>query len=120
MIPLNFLISALIGHWVGDFVLQWDRVAKEKSSSNVALTQHVAVYTMTIGIVLALLMPGIVALKLALLNGACHWVTDWFTSRATKRLWAAGEVHYFFVVIGLDQLIHAVTLFALAVYLRAI
>jgi hypothetical protein len=39
-----------------------------------------------------------------------HGVTDYFTSKWTSRLWEEKKVHDFFVVIGLDQLIHATTL----------
>jgi hypothetical protein len=39
-----------------------------------------------------------------------HWLTDYFTSKWSSRLWENKEVHNFFVVIGLDQLIHATTL----------
>ena len=39
------------------------------------------------------------------------WVTDYFTSRATKKLWEKEEVRKFFMVIGLDQAIHITTLF---------
>jgi len=39
-----------------------------------------------------------------------HWVTDYFTSKWTSRLWEEKQVHNFFVVIGLDQLIHATSL----------
>lgn len=39
-----------------------------------------------------------------------HWITDYNTSRWTSKLWAKGDVHNFFVVVGGDQLIHYLTL----------
>jgi hypothetical protein len=43
-------------------------------------------------------------------NGALHFVTDYFTSQATSKLWADQNWHRFFVMIGFDQLIHQATL----------
>jgi hypothetical protein len=47
-----------------------------------------------------------------LANAAAHCVTDYVTSRITRRLWAQKRVHDFFVVIGLDQAIHMATMVA--------
>ncbi len=92
-------------HWFADFYCQTDRMALAKHSSNKWLTIHVATYTVL------LLMCTLVNVPLwCLLNGALHWVTDYFTSRWTSRLWKAERRHAFFVVIGLDQLIHLCTL----------
>lgn len=107
-----FALLVIIGaHFIGDFVLQWDAVAMAKSSSNLALTQHIAVYVMSLIVILPLAINWRAALLLAFTNGACHWITDWFTSRWTKKLWAAQRRHDFFVVIGLDQFIHLATFF---------
>jgi len=46
-----------------------------------------------------------------------HFITDYFTSKWTSRLWEKKEVHNFFVVIGLDQLIHSITLIFTFYYL---
>lgn len=96
-IPLIFLFM----HWIGDFFLQTDWMAINKSKRWDALALHAAVYAM------CFLWWG---LAFALLTFALHGATDAFTSRITARLWAAGERHWFFVVIGLDQLIHYYTL----------
>jgi len=89
-------------HFVADFVLQTDSMAKNKSSSNKWLGLHILVYT----------LPWFYfGWLFAIINGAAHFVTDYITSRITSRLWKAGEVHYFFIVVGLDQAIHMTTLF---------
>lgn len=84
-------------------------MAKGKSSSNKILSEHITVYT------LVMLIPGILLLGpigalWAIFNGLVHFLVDYFTSRLTSKLWAEGKVHDFFVVIGLDQLIHTLTL----------
>jgi hypothetical protein len=41
-----------------------------------------------------------------------YFATDYFTSRATSKLWAEQNWHRFFLMIGFDQLIHQATLAA--------
>lgn len=121
------LVMVLVMHWLADFVFQTDAMAKGKSKSNRVLTSHVLTYTM-IGLILvapAMLVMTVLGLKhearlymaalpmVWLLNAPFHWVTDYYTSRWSGRLWAQGRVHDFFVVIGLDQLIHQLTLVGL-------
>ena len=91
-------------HFIADFVLQSNWVAQNKSSYDTgALELHVIVYA------IPFLYFGWVY---AVLNAVLHYATDYLTSRETKRLWADGQVHNFFVVIGLDQAIHMTTLIA--------
>jgi protein-S-isoprenylcysteine O-methyltransferase Ste14 len=117
MIDVHIVYAILIGHLIGDFFLQTDAMAKNKSSSSLALSQHVLVYTATVGtVMLAFLAFARITVSFeafmlwVVLNGCLHWVTDYFTSRINKKLWAAGDVHNFFVGVGCDQLIHYVCL----------
>lgn len=97
----NQIILVLLLHWVGDFLFQSDWMAKNKSKSNLALLIHVSCY----GIPLCL-----IDWRFAILNMGLHGLTDFVTSRITSKLWEKKEVHWFFVVIGLDQFIHTACL----------
>lgn len=105
------MLWLLAVHWVADFVCQTHWQSINKSKSNEALGRHVATYTLVLagGSIFIL---GYYAAAFALVNGVLHFVTDYFTSRWASRLYAKQDWHNFFVVIGLDQLIHHMTLAA--------
>lgn len=94
---IEILLALVWTHWFADFILQSDRIAINKSSSNQILLLHVVLYGV------CFLWAGA---AFAIVNAVLHFATDWCTSRVTKRLWLAEQRHWFFVVIGLDQAIH--------------
>jgi len=47
-----------------------------------------------------------------LITFVAHTITDYFTSRLNSKLWAEGKVHWFFVSIGFDQILHYIQLFS--------
>lgn len=129
----------LIAHFLGDFILQSDWMALNKSKDNGALSLHCVVYSMCF-------IPW--GLKFYVVTYLFHFMTDFVTSRITSRLWFIqllprpeeniypegrgafqlgkgnsyfgaypsfayvdhGKRHWFFVAIGADQLIHFATL----------
>lgn len=99
------LYALLFTHWLADFVFQTNWMATNKSKNWWALSSHVGVYT------LCFLIFG---WKFALLNGGIHFGVDAVTSRVTSKLWERKDVHNFFVVVGLDQLVHMSCLIATA------
>ncbi len=118
MTQLWSFVGLLAIHWVGDFFLQSHWMSLNKSKRNDVLAMHVGVYTATLfagsGLIFVLLggfryysyeVPAF-----ALINGILHFGTDYVTSRITSYLWRKERIHDFFVMIGVDQFIHQVTL----------
>lgn len=120
MIP----VSLLLVHFVGDFLLQSNWMAINKSKKLEALTIHCLIYAA------CFFYWG---WQFALLTFWLHFITDFFTSRLTTKLWfielekPTSELryslyddefiakvgttrHWFFVAIGFDQLLHALSL----------
>lgn len=124
MITYYTLITFLICHWIFDFHLQTDEMAKNKSKSNTALLDHVNTY------VIGLWLMGFLNWKyfsgfgwivvFVIINYIAHFLTDWVTSRATSALYKEERYHDFFVVVGADQMIHYVTLFGTFIWLTNI
>lgn len=123
LIEIGIIIYILFTHFVADFIMQTDEMAKGKSTSTYWLTRHIMAYGKTMlfsgfFLVLILFIYGVqfmillipLVISYVVLNMGLHWVTDYFTSKQTKRLWEAKKVHHFFVMIGFDQFIHATCL----------
>jgi len=94
---------------VADFICQPYKVAQNKWHDWKALLLHGLIYTavLTLGAVLFL---GPIGIWYGLLNGVFHTVVDGVTSRLSHHYYAQGNIHMFWVVIGLDQLIHQIAL----------
>ena len=88
-------------HFVADFLLQTRKVGENKSGSNKILLWHVTLYS----------IPFFwFGWQFAVINAALHFVTDWFTSRATKEAYRNNNMSLFWGIIGFDQAIHMTTL----------
>lgn len=105
-------------HWVSDFLFQTHEMSIKKSKSILWLSYHVLVYTTITTLLWTISFGNYHMIENSLITipsifgitFITHWLTDFFTSKWTSRLWSDKSVHNFFVVIGLDQLIHATTL----------
>lgn len=108
MIIVYIMSAILTCHWVADFVFQTDYEAVNKSTSNKALLQHTVKYTIVMSTLMAIFtfMPIQQALLFGLITFPIHTVQDYVTSRINAKLWKDDERHWFFVSIGLDQLLH--------------
>lgn len=130
MINLTTIIIVLFTHWIGDFILQTQEEAENKSKSNKYLTDHVLTYTFiwfSVGIVWFISGPfrselfvvwkgGLSLLLFTLITFTTHWIIDYFTSRLNSKLYKKGDIHNLFVSIGFDQVLHYIQLFT-AIYL---
>lgn len=111
MIDIKVIIGILIIHWIADFVCQTDWQAKNKSKSWSALLEHTLSYSgiWIVGALFIISNP-IRVVPFVLITFVTHTITDYFTSRLNSKLWAEGKVHWFFVSIGFDQILHYVQL----------
>jgi len=131
-IPVLILCVVFVLHWFADFVLQTDWMALNKSKQWPPLLTHTFVYTFVVyvGLVGLELVSRLLGFKAGMMNYdsnlfnpayffaftlAAHTLTDYVTSRITSKLWKDGKRHWFFVVIGADQMLH---MFALIYALR--
>ena len=108
-VSLLVIVVILWAHFIGDFILQSDYHAVNKSKSNLALFEHVLWYSLPLcfaGFVIPVSFAWLVS------NMIMHAAVDYVTSRMTSQLWKEGKRHWFFVTIGADQSLHFTCLFS--------
>jgi hypothetical protein len=138
------LAVLLVCHFIADFVLQSREMGKNKSSNFSVLCQHITIqfYVILFGLAVVPGLSLEQAFLVALFNALVHGLIDWNIWRGykqcvyfrikknnshpliirsaladvddTKNGWMYWEDHYFYLTIGLDQLLHGLTLIALA------
>lgn len=98
MISLVLVLALLVGHYIGDFMLQSDWMALNKSKDWTALVAHVAVYICTLTAVLAAVdlvrnihgaigAPDLYVVAFLLANAWAHLFQDAITSRINAKNW---------------------------------
>lgn len=101
-----------ISHYIADFIFQSRQMGENKSSSHRWLLKHVVVYATVLGLLTFPLFENEYLFACWLFgNFMWHWGVDYVTSRFTKRLYEQKKMHAFWCVIGMDQMIHYLTLF---------
>ena len=110
------LLWALISHWVADFIFQKDEDAKNKGKSLKHLTNHIKGYAIVFSLLTLAPLHALLSytttnfylliLTFLAINIITHFGIDYVTSKITSKFWAEGRVHEFFVIVGLDQLLH--------------
>ena len=123
---VSFIIIFI--HWIADFILQTDWQAQNKSKNNFALLSHTSNYSLVWLLPMCLVFGKMkesattewivwTTLYFGMITLVAHTITDYFTSRLNSKLWSAGKVHYFFVSVGFDQVLHYGQLFLTYYYL---
>lgn len=112
------ILGLLFCHWIGDFVLQSDRVAKGKSKNNMFLLTHATYYVLPFVIFLLLyqVLPYLEynenyirwsLTKFIMITVVLHFIQDYVTSRINSYLlYSKGQIHNFYVSLGFDQFLH--------------
>ena len=97
----------LLGHLIGDFVLQTDKIAENKGRQWKWNLLHVLVVTLCI--FLFSFQFGNVLSVMVILNGAVHYIMDHYKSRACKALQLSDLTGFL-----TDQLIHVILLYLIS------
>lgn len=105
------IFTILIIHYIADFVMQTDWQAKNKSSNNEALLSHTLNYTAWMTVLGMFMFLDYRMFMFGIITFVCHTITDYWTSRLNSKLWKEGRVHWFFVSVGGDQMLHYIQLF---------
>lgn len=133
------LCYILLLHFFADFILQSRAVAKNKSTHLNYLAFHIMTQFVVLTVGLLIVSDPFQVVLFGLVNAVAHAVTDWYIWRGYKLLviwregylaqWRAGAIdnvtkyfkyyedHWFYVTIGLDQLLHVTVLIVSAHYL---
>jgi len=114
---MGTLVFLLLFHFFADFVFQTSAQAAGKSVENLPLTNHVFVYSLTLSAPVLYLLsinarPMWWAPFIVLFIFVTHWITDYVTSRQSKKRFEKGDKHGGFIIIGFDQLLHTIQLWA--------
>lgn len=115
----NYLIFLFVAHFVGDYLLQSDEIAKKKSKCFKSLFIHISfifISFFVINLIYLKIFGGYNSyldfIKIPLLNSVIHLVIDFFTSKWASKLYSK-NVHYYYVILGFDQLLHYLTVLLL-------
>lgn len=116
------LLFILFTHWLSDFVFQTHTEATKKSTSLYWLLKHTTKYSIFMTIFFSMII--IVTTTFGTnyqhffniflfwsITFQAHTITDFFTSKLTKKYFSSGNYHNGFVVVGFDQILHYIQLY---------
>ena len=120
MIELWIIVALVVCHFIGDFILQTDKMAVNKSTSNYWLTKHVLTYMIPFIVFYVAISPNMLTFIFVIgLNFLLHWIADYTTSRIASHFYKNEKRGLFFKTIGFDQLIHGICIFSIHVIFLA-
>jgi hypothetical protein len=108
---VKFLAWCFILHFIGDFLLQSRWMAENKGTLWRALGAHIGILTLVFAV-------GTGSLSLAVCNGLIHAVIDrhiwngykWYRRGEDITTFPYWKDHLFWATLGLDQLLHGLTI----------
>lgn len=112
---LKIILVLLFAHYYADFILQPTDWGVKKWNNLWVLSKHILTYALSFFLVTWLfLIPDnwniwLMFLIAAGVNGFIHFWIDYITSKVNHYLWSANQ-NMFWKVIGLDQLLHYITI----------
>lgn len=109
-ISIASLFALTFAHLIGDFFMQSNKMATEKSSNNIVLLRHVLIYILPFGVIVPFSLTFVGAVVFLVVNVALHYMTDWVSSRVAANYFKQDKRHEFFITIGIDQFVHIMTL----------
>jgi hypothetical protein len=80
---MTTILILLTAHWISDFMLQSRRDAEAKSHDIWALLRHVGTYSVLMTLVVFFIFPAKEAIIFGIITFVIHFITDYFTSKAT-------------------------------------
>lgn len=119
---IEIIIWILFIHFIADFICQSDKMALNESFNIWYLLYHVSAYIIIIGIILMpfyIQKPDIEIGKFFTLNFLTHWIIDFIILRIKAKHWEQRKRHWFFVMIGFEQVLHiSILLISWSYYIR--
>lgn len=120
-INIFVVLYILLLHFMADFIFQTDKMAQGKSKNWWDLLSHTLTYSCIVWLGIGLMFlaqmicnnkPEVswVPMLFGIITFMFHTAQDYITSRINSRLWKEGRIHWFFVSIGFDQLLHFIQL----------
>lgn len=106
------LIILLLIHIVGDYFLQGNKVNELKATKLSYMWEHIGIYTVLF-IVLSPLLLGLTlaqGVAFSLINGAFHFVVDYYAARYKMKFNELDDPRYV-VTIGLNQFANVIFLY---------
>lgn len=108
-----YLIMIFCIHFLADFCMQTEWMALGKSKEMKPLLAHIGTYTLILLLFSSLFLSPITALLWSGLNGLCHLWVDYYSSRAMREARESGQERKFFMILGIDQMLHYICLFGI-------
>jgi len=103
------LALLFIKHFIADFVLQTNKMAKNKQKY--LFLEHSLIHMVLTFFVAALFIPLQLAATLACVDFAIHHNVDYIKTKLSKNLTQADRLYW--IYFGADQLLHALTYLAI-------